>query len=85
VSLPADWRTLRELDLAAGAAKGSAFRIFRALADELREHHDYEVFSAGAEYEALRASSRGYATSVRMIVLGPAAAERVLAALRQAR
>jgi hypothetical protein len=79
-----DWHTLRELDREAGTVKGSAFRAFKALASTLREDDDYRVLDAVADASTiagLRAAGRLYDSSVRVILLAPAAARRVAAAL----
>ncbi|SFF33750.1 hypothetical protein SAMN04488120_102264 [Fontimonas thermophila] len=78
-------RTLRELDQAAHAPKGSAFRAFKHLAERFEEDRDYVVLHHErdrARIEALRARQRIYAGSLNVIVLAPHAAEAVAAALR---
>ena len=76
------WRTLREIDQDAARPKGAAFRAFRALESQLADGTDFRVLVAGAEYDALKKSGRAYASSVKVILLAPALAERLLQALR---
>ena len=79
------WRTLRELDLAAARDKGAAFRIFKRLAGEYREGTDYVVLHHEADataVNALREQQRVYANSINVVLLSPAFAAAVLAALQ---
>jgi hypothetical protein len=75
----ATWRTMRELDEAARTPKGAAFRAFRAIEPQLVEGQDFALLEGDA---ARPYRPRAYATSPRVIVLAPAVAARVLAALR---
>lgn len=80
-----DGVTLRDLDAAAGAPKGAAFRAFKRLAPQLREGSDYVILHHArdhAQIAALRARARIYAGSVNVVVLGGAAAQAVAAAMR---
>jgi hypothetical protein len=74
------WSSLREIDEAAGAPKGSAFRAFKRLLPELVEGRDFLV-AAAATHADLRArllsSGRVYRNSVNPVLLAPAAAGRV--------
>lgn len=79
-----DWLGLREIDAAAGTGKGAAFRVFKRMAAALREGTDYVVLRGSdpdPQIDALRAQQRLYAGSVHAILLEPAAARRVIAAL----
>ncbi|MES0874139.1 hypothetical protein [Sinimarinibacterium thermocellulolyticum] len=81
-----DWRTLREIDLASGSAKGAAFRCFRALEAQWRAGIDYRVLhhvEDRAAIAALRAAGRIYAGSVNVVLLGESAASQILEALRR--
>ncbi|HEY0974566.1 MAG TPA: hypothetical protein VGE57_08740 [Solimonas sp.] len=71
--------TLREIDTLTGRAKGTAFRAFKALASTLREGVDFHVLneSQPEALSALRRQGRLYSSSVRAILLSPAAARRV--------
>lgn len=85
MKLPADWRSLRELDRQAGTPKGSAFRVFKRLAPGLTEQRDFWVLHAArdaAQIAALRDADRIYTGSVNVVLLAPAAQARVLDAIR---
>jgi len=74
------WRTLRELDAAAGTPKGTAFRAFKRLSPGWIEQRDYRVLSPDADsgaIEALRAAGRLYGASRVAILLAPGAARQV--------
>jgi hypothetical protein len=78
------WVTLREIDRQAGQAKGTAFRAFKRAAPGWREDADYRALDPQrdhAEIEALRAAGRIYASSRAVVLLSPAAARAVLAAI----
>lgn len=78
------WVTLREIDRQAGQAKGTAFRAFKRAAPGWREELDYRALDLRrdhAEIEALRAAARVYASSRTVVLLSPAAARAVLAAI----
>ena len=75
------WSTLKELDTAAGRPKGTAVRAFKRLEPAWREGAQFRVLRGGAEFDALRASGRLYATSRVAILLGPEAAAAVRDAL----
>lgn len=77
---PSAWRTLKELDAAAGLPKGSAFRAFKRLEPGLREGAHFRVLRPGAddaEIAALRAAGRAYGASRVVILLGEHAASAV--------
>ena len=77
-----EWITLREIDLALGLTKGSAFRAFKSIAAELAEGTDFLLLQAAehrAEVENLRAAGRIYAGSVNVILLSAPVRERVAA------
>ncbi|MFA5940293.1 MAG: hypothetical protein WC809_13130 [Sinimarinibacterium sp.] len=80
-----DWLSLREIDAAAGARKGTAFRCFKRVEATLDEGRDYVVLHAGRDRDAiseLRSRDRIYAGSVNVLLLGPATAERIADVLR---
>lgn len=82
-----NWRTLREIDAAAGVPKGSAFRRFRALEERLEAGRDYRVLHHLDDREAitaLRLAGRIYRSSVNVVLLGDTAARQLVEALRQA-
>lgn len=82
-----DWRSLRELDLEAGLPKGSAFRAFKARLGTLQEGRDFIVLdhqTHAALASALHAQGRLYRSSVHPVLLAPAAAAALAAALRGA-
>lgn len=75
--------TFRELDQRFGLPKGSAFRAFKRLA--LTEGRDFRLLRAGPdsdEIEELRRAGRIYAASVNVVLLTPAATDRLREALR---
>lgn len=76
--------TLRELDEAAGVTKGSAFRVFKRLGNELQEGVDYRVLHHEVDRAALdnlKHADRIYRSSVNAVLLSAAAAQRIAAAL----
>ncbi len=80
-----DWVSLREIDGRAGAVKGTAFRAFKRLAPTLVDGRDYRLLDAeghGADIAVLKAAGRIYDSSVNVLLLSPAIAERVLAAMQ---
>ncbi len=82
-----DWVTLREIDAAAGVPKGTAFRCFKHLAPSLDEERDYVVLDHLRDREAiaaLRSQARLYRSSVNVVLLRAAAAQRLAAALSSA-
>jgi hypothetical protein len=82
-----DWVGLREIDLRAGTGKGAAFRAFKALAPNLIEGTDYRVLDPCKDREvidALRYAGRIYLSSVRVVLLAPAAAMRLTEVLGSA-
>lgn len=83
-----NWSSLREIDQSAGLAKGSAFRAFKRLLLELREHRDFVVLNAETDdrlVERWRAADRLYRGSLHPVLLAPAAAARVAASLTAAK
>ena len=80
----AGWRTMRELDEAAGLTKGAAFRAFKALLGDLVEGRDFVVLdhqTAQALAARLIAEDRLYRSSVNPVLLAPLAAARVQATM----
>ena len=75
--------TFKELDAACGVVKGSAFRAFKALADELHEGVDFHChdarLAADTHAELLRAG-RIYAGSLNAVLLAERA--QILIAVR---
>jgi hypothetical protein len=81
---PSAWRTLKDLDAAAGRPKGSAFRAFKRLEPGLREGAQFRVLRPGAddaEIAGLRAAGRVYGASRVVILLAEETASAVHAAL----
>ncbi|WP_370305156.1 hypothetical protein [Sinimarinibacterium flocculans] len=79
------WRTMREIDGAAGTAKGAAFRRFRRLEPQLRAGRDYCVLHHADDRETidgLRSARRIHAGSVNVVLLAPKLASRLVAELR---
>lgn len=79
-----DAATLRELDRAAGAPKGTAFRCFKRLLPAFEEGVDYVVLHYQNDEErvaSLRRRGRIYANSLNVVVLGPRAAQAVAEAM----
>jgi hypothetical protein len=78
------WRTLRELDAALQRPKGTAFRAFKRLVETLQEGRDFRVLRRdrdGEEIQHLRTAARIYASSINVVLLSPAAAAAVGAAV----
>lgn len=78
-------RTLRELDEAAGCAKGGAFRAFKRVAGEFREGPDFRVLDRARDADAvaaLLAGNRAYRSSHAVVLVGPAMGGRILEILR---
>jgi hypothetical protein len=81
---PSAWRTLKDLDREAGRPKGAAFRAFKRLEPGWREGEQFRVLrpdNDATAIAALRAAGRLYAASRVAILLAPAAAAAVRAAL----
>ncbi len=79
-----DWRTLREIDHAAGLPKGSAFRRFKQLQPTLHEGRDHLVLHHENDREAidaLRLAERIYPGSVNVLLFDPETAQQLVAAL----
>lgn len=77
--------TLCELDRAAGARKGTAFRCFKRLLSTLQEGTDYLVFHHrhdGERLASLHRQGRVYANSLNIVMLAPHAARAVADAMR---
>jgi hypothetical protein len=80
----AGWATFRDIDRRRGAAKGTAFRAFKALAPRLTEGVDFRVLAADADrdqIEDLRHAGRIYASSRNVVLLSTAAAAMIYDAL----
>lgn len=80
------WRSARELDIATGTPKGSAFRAFRRIEARWREGEHYRVLHHEhdrAAIEALRAAGRIYASTVNLVLFCPALADAVVAQIRR--
>jgi ATP-dependent protease HslVU (ClpYQ) peptidase subunit len=81
-----DWITFRELDQACARNKGSAFRAFKRLSADWREERDFRVLKAERDQEQilmLKSAGRLYASTVNAVLLSPAAAREIRAALDQ--
>jgi hypothetical protein len=80
------WLSLREIDITQGREKGAAFRAFKRLLPELNEGRDFVTLdhrSQSALAARLHAAGRVYRGTVNPVLLSPAAAGRVAAALSQ--
>jgi hypothetical protein len=80
----AQWTTLRRLDEACGAPKGTAFRAFKRLTPHLVEGRDYRVLERSrdaAQIETLRGAGAIYASTLNVVLLAPAAATTIRAAM----
>ena len=80
------WLSLREIDSAQAREKGAAFRAFKRLLPELNEGRDFVALdhrSQSALAARLHAAGRIYRGTVNPLLLSPAAAVRVAAALSQ--
>lgn len=67
-----DWHSLREVDVAWGRPKGSAFRAFRLREAALSEGEDYLVLHHQQDRQAinvLKQQGRLYLSSVNVILL----------------
>lgn len=65
-------KSFRELDEAAGATKGTAFRIFKQLEPQLAEGRDFRLLRPGrddSEIDRLRQARRIYASSVNVVLV----------------
>ncbi len=83
-----NWRSLRELDEAAGLPKGSAFRAFKALLTELNEGGDFIVLDHqihAALAVELHSQDRLYRSSIHPVLLAPDAARRLVESLRSSK
>ena len=68
------WLTLRELDEAAGAVKGTAFRAFKALAPALSEPRDFRLLDARRDAAQIAAlGERAYRSSRNVLLFSPRA------------
>lgn len=75
------WRSFRELDLVSGQPKGSAFRIFKRLEEQLHESSDYVLLRHDQQRETienLRSHQRIYASSVNVVLLSPGTESLIL-------
>ena len=78
--------TLAELDRISGLPKGSAFHAFKRLEGKLLEGKDFALLNAANDavsIKKLKAEGRVYASSVNVVLLGPDASQKILAAMRQ--
>ena len=76
---------MREIDVAAGTAKGTAFRRFRRIEAQLQTGRDVLVLHHHDDREAiatLRASQRIYAGSVNVVLVTTTVAARIVEDLR---
>lgn len=81
------WRSLREIDLAAGQIKGSSFRLFKHMNRHWQEGRDFVVLHHQHDADTivqLRDSGRIYTNSVNVVLLHPTVADALLAALMAA-
>ena len=70
--------TFKEIDALHQCSKGTAFRAFKRLGEQLIEGEHYYYFSAqthGAEIETLRRAGRLYAATVNAVLLTKAGYE----------
>jgi hypothetical protein len=75
------WRTLREIDLAAQRPKGSGFRAFKRMKARWHEGRDFLVLDHEKDAGSigrLRDEGRIYAGSVNVVLLSGAAADTLL-------
>lgn len=75
------WRTLREIDLAAQRPKGSGFRAFKRMQARWREGRDFLVLDHEKDAESigrLRDEGRIHAGSVNVVLLSGDAADTLL-------
>lgn len=79
--------TFKDLDIACGVVKGSAFRAFKALAAQLIEgvdFHCHDIRLAAEIHAELRHAGRIYAGSVNAVLLESRAQALITARLRAA-
>ena len=75
------WRTLREIDEAHGAVKGTAFLAFKRIEHGLTEGRDYRVLLAPADVpriEQPRTAGRIYLSSRNVLMLSPSLSQSLL-------
>jgi len=80
--------TFRELDQALGVAKGLSFRTFKQLEPNLNEGRDFHLLRADEDVEILadlRDQERIYPASINVVLLEPAAVQRIKAIIRPER
>ncbi len=80
------WSTLRELDQACRAAKGTAFRAFKRIDKHWREPDDFRALHHQRDartIEVLRGDGRIYASTVNLLLLSPALAMAVRDQMRR--
>jgi hypothetical protein len=80
------WISLREIDEAEAAAKGTAFRAFRKIEAAWSEARDFRVLHHQhdrAEIDALREQRRIYSSTVNLLLLSPALATAVRDQMRR--
>jgi hypothetical protein len=76
--------TFKEMDIACGVVKGSAFRAFKALADVLNEGADFHCHDArlaADTHAALLKAGRIYAGSMNAVLLEKRAQQLIAAHL----
>lgn len=79
------WHSFRELDQAGGVPKGSAFRVFKHIEQDLEESRDYVLLRSQDQrdlIESLRSSQRIYASSVNVVLLSTATERLILKQLQ---
>ncbi|TAM09599.1 MAG: hypothetical protein EPN72_02065 [Nevskiaceae bacterium] len=79
----ASWSTLLDIDRAARMPKGSAFRGFKRLLPTLQEGTDFVVLDAvdpAPLMAELSAAGRVYRSSLRIVLLAPETARRIVEA-----
>lgn len=83
MNISAGWVTLRELDEAAGAPKGTAFRAFKRMESQLDGNLDFRLLDAqadAAEIAALR--ERIYRSSRNVLLFSPETASLLRGEMR---
>lgn len=76
--------TLRDLDQQAGLPKGSAFRAFKAIEEQLIEGIDYRLLNHDAdtaEIAELKRNRRIYPSSLNVLLFAKATHQQLLAVL----
>jgi len=79
------WHGFRELDQALGLPKGSAFRTFKAIRQQLQEGSDFRVVPHGRETEliqSLRQAGRIYESSINVVLLSAETKQQLESVMR---